>query len=60
MGEVFLVFGDGTLLGELDTAVPNARILRLQGADARWPGPDPLSEHRHVYRHRQGHEEGQV
>ncbi len=30
-GEVYLVFGDGTLAGTLDTAVAQARILRILG-----------------------------
>lgn len=30
-GEVYLVFGDGTIAGSFDTAVPDARILRVAG-----------------------------
>jgi hypothetical protein len=30
-GEVFLVFGDGALAGSLDTAQPDARVLRIVG-----------------------------
>jgi len=30
-GELFLIFGDGTLAGSLDAAVPDARILRIIG-----------------------------
>jgi hypothetical protein len=31
-GEVYLVFGDGTISGSLDTAPPNARILKITGS----------------------------
>ena len=34
-GEVFLIFGDGTLAGSLDTAVPDTRILRIIGDGAQ-------------------------
>jgi hypothetical protein len=30
-GEVFLIFGDGTITGSFDTAVPDARILHILG-----------------------------
>jgi hypothetical protein len=33
-GEVFLIFGDGTIAGSFDTAVPDARILRILGDGA--------------------------
>jgi hypothetical protein len=33
-GEIFLAFGDGTIGGALDTAIPDPRILRVQGAAA--------------------------
>ncbi len=33
-GEIFLIFGDGTLAGTFDTAVPDARILRVIGDGA--------------------------
>ncbi len=33
-GSVFLVFGDGTLAGTLDTATPSAEILEIAGAAA--------------------------
>lgn len=33
-GEVFLVFGTGTIVGEIDTEGANARILRIEGAAA--------------------------
>jgi len=33
-GEVFLAFGDGTATGAVDSAVPNARVLHIQGAAA--------------------------
>ena len=33
-GEIFLVFGDGTIPGSLDTAVPDARILHVYGSAA--------------------------
>ena len=31
-GEVFVSFGNGTIAGAVDTAIPNARVLRVQGA----------------------------
>ena len=31
-GEVYLVFGDGSVSGEVDTAVPFADVLRIAGA----------------------------
>lgn len=31
-GEAYLIFGDGTTRGEVDTAVPQERVLRLIGA----------------------------
>ena len=33
-GEVFVLFGDGTVSGAIDTGIPDARILRIQGAAA--------------------------
>ncbi|MEZ4281095.1 MAG: hypothetical protein R3F21_15960 [Myxococcota bacterium] len=33
-GEVFVLFGDGTVSGAIDTAVPQARVLRILGAAA--------------------------
>lgn len=33
-GEVYLVFGDGTISGTVDTAVPDPRILRIIGGAA--------------------------
>ena len=34
-GELFVIFGDGTIAGSFDTAVPDARILRVIGDGAR-------------------------
>ena len=34
-GAVYLAFGDGTIGGAIDTAVANARVLRIEGAATR-------------------------
>jgi hypothetical protein len=31
-GEVFVSFGNGTIAGSVDTAIPDARVLRVQGS----------------------------
>ena len=31
-GEVYLVFGDGTISGEIDTATMSSRVLKIAGA----------------------------